>query len=172
MIAVGMQITHHGEGDIAEEHQAEELGVMIPGEGEETYAARTFLVLILHHKTEAADEEEERHSVVAEEREDVHEEVVVERAQSVEQLHRFAAIERVFVFLHGKAEEMTIVVQYDSENRYASEGFRFGKGQKLLVHFLFLLFVFFLIDTCPDEFFLAAASFLAASSFSFRISSS
>jgi hypothetical protein len=67
--------------------------------------------LIFLHQSVAADEKEDGYAIVAKKREEMDEQVAVEREELVEELHGPPRIELVLVFLHGKTEEVAIVVQ-------------------------------------------------------------
>ena len=47
--------------------------------------------------------------------------VAIEREKLVEKLHGARRIELILVLLHGKAQEMTIVVQDNAENGNAAQ---------------------------------------------------
>jgi hypothetical protein len=69
------------------------------------------LGLIFLYQPISADEKEDRYAIVAKKREEMDEQVAVEGKELVEELHGPPGIELVLVFLHGKTEEVAIVVQ-------------------------------------------------------------
>ena len=59
---------------------------------------------------------------MTEEREDMDEEILVERHQHLHHLMRTCHIKGIFIFLDGKAQEMTVVVEYDTDNGQSPQG--------------------------------------------------
>jgi hypothetical protein len=72
------------------------------------------LGLIFLYQPISADEKEYGYAIVAKKREEMDEQVAVEREELVEELQGPPSIELVLVFLHGKTEEVAIVVQDNS----------------------------------------------------------
>ena len=76
---------------------------------------------ILLDQSVAADEEEHGHTVVTEEREDVDEKVAVDAHQFLQQLAWLLCREGILVLLHGKLQEVAVVVQDDAQDGQAAE---------------------------------------------------
>ena len=77
--------------------------------------------LIFLYQSVAADEKEDGHAVVAQEGKEMDKQVAIEREKLVEKLHGARRVELILVLLHGKAQEMTIVVQDNAENGNAPQ---------------------------------------------------
>ena len=122
-----MQITDDSERHVAKEHKAQQLQVMIAYEGQGAHPLRRAL-LVLADKAEAADEEEHGHAVMPEERQQVDEQIAVERKQPVGQHPGLGRRERIFVLLDGEAEEMAVIMKHYAEYGYAAQSLRLGKG--------------------------------------------
>ena len=135
VIAVRMEIAHHGKAYIAKEHKAQQLSIMEADEGQRPYSRRR-AALILVDEAEAADKQKHGHSVVSEKRHNVYKQVVVERQHALKQLSRLRCREGVFVLLYGKAQKVAVVVKNYSQYGYAPEGLRLSHAQQFFFHCL------------------------------------
>ena len=135
LVRSGRDGVNHRERHEAHYHHLEQLNVVMLQERYHVGLLRRerAALLVLHDESVGGEEEEHRHTVMAEERHEMDGQVEI---GVCERLHQIACLrhgEGVLVFLYGETEPVTVVVQEDAYYGESAHGGTFCAGK----HYLF-----------------------------------
>ena len=114
------QDIYDDESNKTENHQSEQFQVVIPHKRHGSHRFLLGTLLILHYQSEPTDKQEDWHAIMPKEREDMDEEVLVERHQFLHHLLRTCPVKGILILLDSKPQEMTVVMEDDAQDGHTT----------------------------------------------------
>ena len=105
---------YHQEKHKAHDQHPQQLQIM---KAQESHSSNVIVsTFVFHHQAEAAEEEEYRHTVMAEVREQMHRQQFVGVRQHLPETVVVHLLIHILVLLHNLADEVAVVVQHDGQD--------------------------------------------------------